>query len=692
MKPDISVIIPARNEIFLAKTIENLIENIQGNTEIIAVCDGYWPVPPIQDNPKVHIIYHTTALGQRASTNKAVQLSRAKYIIKVDAHCSFDKGFDVKMLEVMQDDWTMVPIMRNLHAFDWVCEEGHRRYQGPSGPCDVCGKPTTMDIKWIGKNNPQSTSYCFDSEPHFQYFNKFKERPEYIEGKKKGLTETMSLQGSFFMLTREKYLELNICDEAFGNWGSQGIEVACKTWLSGGRVVVNHNTWYAHMFRTQGGDFSFPWPASGRGADRAKKYAKDLFFTNSWDKQVRPLSWLLEKFWPVPGWTEKQLEEIKDVELVDKDHRIKHYWIDRGLNVPDGVLVATPSEGEDGLSQEVEEEIKTVNEYYKVRNTMEPKIGIVYYTDNRGDEVILEACRNRIRQYFKEDQIVSVSLKPLDFGKNIVLNLERGVLTMFKQILAGVEASDADIIFLAEHDVLYHPSHWDFRPSRKDLFYYDENRWFVDAADGKALFYRAMSTSLLCAHKDLLVEHYRKRVKRVEEEGFSLKLGYEPGNHPYPRGVDHYRRESWMAPFPSIDIRHSKNLTPSRWSQDQFRNKGNLRDWQFSDEIPGWGLVKGRFFEFLKEALEANMPYKRYDPVPESEMFKERYRGHYTICQFLRDIYQMTDNEEIKMKCRIGIRMTKKMHERLKYYKSREQERLLQEAQMDKELDDSFEG
>lgn len=50
----------------------------------------------------------------------------------------------------------------------------------------------------------------------------------------------------------------------YGSWGNQGIEVACKTWLSGGRVLVNHNTWYAHMFRTQGAEFGFPYPQSGR--------------------------------------------------------------------------------------------------------------------------------------------------------------------------------------------------------------------------------------------------------------------------------------------------------------------------------------------------------------------------------------------------------------------------------------------
>ena len=47
----LSVLIPARNEIFLNQTIENILSNMRGDTQIIAVCDGNWPDPPIKDNP-----------------------------------------------------------------------------------------------------------------------------------------------------------------------------------------------------------------------------------------------------------------------------------------------------------------------------------------------------------------------------------------------------------------------------------------------------------------------------------------------------------------------------------------------------------------------------------------------------------------------------------------------------------------
>lgn len=241
--------------------------------------------------------------------------------MKVDAHCSFDKGFDRKMLEAFKetgDNVTMVPIMRNLWAFDWKCHRcGWKKYQGPTPErCKDCKDSRYMRKKmiWKGKHNPQSTSYSFNSEPRFQYFEDWKHRPQYVKDKKeKGLTETMSLQGSCFMLTREKYWELDICDEKLGNWGNQGIEAACKTWLSGGRVLVNHNTWYAHMFRTQGGDFGFPWPNKGRDTQITKRNVKKLIWDNKWPKQEKPLSWLLKKFWPVNGWTEEDLDKLKEV-------------------------------------------------------------------------------------------------------------------------------------------------------------------------------------------------------------------------------------------------------------------------------------------------------------------------------------------------------------------------------------------
>lgn len=321
---DLSILIPARNEMFISNTVEDLLKKKRGLTQIIVGLDGVQDTT-IPKHPDVLVVFASHSLGQRGMTNTLARLSTAKYLAKTDAHCSFDEGFDVKLMDAMKghDNWTVVPTMKNLHAFDWKCMKcGKKTYQGPTPgtpkgimQCEDCGNKDYDTFKrkilWYAKPSPNSTSYCFDPEPHFQYFADFKKRQE-GQG---DITPTMSLQGSFFMLTRDKYWELNISDEkTFGSWGSQGIEVACKTWLSGGEVMCVQKTWYAHMFRTQGGDFSFPYHQAQSQVNEAKAKAKQIFFENRFEGQIHPLSWLVEKFWPVYGWTDEDLKKLKETE------------------------------------------------------------------------------------------------------------------------------------------------------------------------------------------------------------------------------------------------------------------------------------------------------------------------------------------------------------------------------------------
>lgn len=513
---DLSILIPARHEQFLARTVQDILEHKEGRTQVIIFLDGEWSDPGIPDHPDVVIIHSSVSIGQRAATNQAARVSTAKYLMKCDAHVSFSQGFDVQMMADMQDNWTMVPIMRNLHAFDWVCEKGHRRYQGPSGACLECGLPTVQDVVWIAKNSPQSKSYRFDREMHFQYFGEFSKRPE-GQG---DLTPTMGLQGSCFMMTREKYWELDICDEEHGSWGQQGVEVACKTWLSGGEVRVNHKAYYAHMFRTQGGDFGFPYPISGRQVEHARKYSKALWLGNSWPKAIHDLQWLIDKFAPVPGWD------------------------DTGKPV-------------------------TSNK------------GIIYYTDNQLNVKLAQKVQKQIRSIGLP--IASVSLKTMNnMGTNAYMPaLSRGPLTMFKQILAALRLSDAEIVFFCEHDVLYHPSHFDFIPPQRDKFYYNLNWWKV-REDGFAVRWDAKQVSQLCCYREHAIEYYKERIADIEANGFNRS--YEPG------GRDPNLYGTWSSEFPNIDVRHPGTLTKSKWSPDDFRDKSTGENWAESTtaNIPGW--------------------------------------------------------------------------------------------------------
>ncbi|MDD5018563.1 MAG: hypothetical protein PHO15_10755, partial [Eubacteriales bacterium] len=39
---------------------------------------------------------------------------------------------------------------------------------------------------------------------------------------------------------------------------------------------------------------------------------RDFFFENRWCHQIRPLSWLLDRFAPIAGWTEEEMEEARE--------------------------------------------------------------------------------------------------------------------------------------------------------------------------------------------------------------------------------------------------------------------------------------------------------------------------------------------------------------------------------------------
>jgi hypothetical protein len=321
---DLSVIIPARNEEFLARTVEDVLVKKQGKTEVIVILDGVWANPPVINHPDVTIIYHSQSIGQRAATNEGCRLSKAKYIMKLDGHCIVDEGFDIKLMADCQYDWTVIPRMYNLHAFDRVCPKcKHRIYQGPEPiNCEKCGTKMIRAMIWKVRWHKRSDFMRFDTDLHFQYFGSLGHRPE-SQG---DIVDTMSFIGACWFMHRQRYRDIDGLDESWGSWGQVGTEISCKSWLSGGRLVVNKKTWFCHLFRTQGGSFGFPYPQSGNQVARARKKSQDVFLNNKWPKQVKPLSWLIEKFKPLPDWHdksgEKRLREVTDAGITfDKLHK-----------------------------------------------------------------------------------------------------------------------------------------------------------------------------------------------------------------------------------------------------------------------------------------------------------------------------------------------------------------------------------
>ena len=556
---DLSVLIASRNEEFLVRTVNDVLDKRRANTEVIVILDGAWSDPELEENPDVTVIYHRESVGQRGGINEAAKLSKAKYIMKLDAHCIMDEGFDVKLMADMKPDWTVIPMQYNLHAFNWKCKKcGNEWYQGPTptfchNPGEGKGQNKECDGKvfervmvWEKRKRRHTEFWRFDKNLQFKYWGGLGKRPE----SQTEVAETMSFIGACWFMERERFLDLGGLDEDHGSWGQVGTEMSCKAWLSGGKLMVNKKTWYAHLFRTQGGDFSFPYNISGKQTQSARTYSQKFWRGGKWPKQVKPLHWLVEKFWPVDGWDAKDLEAI-------------------GGSV-------------DGQKQ---------------ANTEK---GIIFYTDNQLNLRIAHAVQDQLKRIGLP--IVSSSLKPMTFGHNVCLApLKRGYLTMFKQILASLEALKTDYAFFCEHDVMYHPSHFDFKPERDDVWYYNVNMWKVDVGSGKSIRTdNCKQVSGICVNRSFAIKHYQKRVKMMEEylakngeEGFNKyvrSVGFEPGTHNRAERVDDSKSEIYESAYPNLDIRHNANLTPTRWDPKQFRNKKFTEGWKECHvyDIPRW--------------------------------------------------------------------------------------------------------
>ena len=101
-------------------------------------------------------------------------------------------------------------------------------------------------------------------------------------------------------------------DEAnYGMFIGEPQEIGLKVWLSGGKNMINKKTWYGHLWKgtpyreLHKKVMGFPYTRVGDSEfKRGNKYSTDFWFNNRWAERKHDLSWLVERFAPVPTWPE----------------------------------------------------------------------------------------------------------------------------------------------------------------------------------------------------------------------------------------------------------------------------------------------------------------------------------------------------------------------------------------------------
>jgi glycosyltransferase involved in cell wall biosynthesis len=286
----VSILIPSRNELFLKKTVEDILEKATGDIEVIPVLDGYDRAehPVLPDDKRIRTIVHDVSKGMRTSINEAASIATGKYLMKTDAHCLFGPGFDEILQRDCEDNEIIIPRRYSLDAENWKLND--------KSPVD------SMYYFY-----PFTPGHEHDPGLHGRTWS---ERREFL--KDKTVYEDMTFQGSCWFMWKEHFVDRikgmdNIGYETFmGEPQEIGFKTQLGPWH--GRVMVNKNTYYAHLHK--GKQYGRMYFLSSSERLRGNAYSFDFWWNNRWEERIHDIEWLIDKFWPLPNWPENW-KEIK---------------------------------------------------------------------------------------------------------------------------------------------------------------------------------------------------------------------------------------------------------------------------------------------------------------------------------------------------------------------------------------------
>lgn len=212
-------------------------------------------------------------------------------------------------------------------------------------------------------------------------------------------------------------------------------------------------------------------------------------------------------------------------------------------------------------------------------------ISIVYYTANALSEHFSQATQKVLLESAGGIPIISVSHKPMDLGSNIVVDLPRGLTSIYKQALIGAKAATTPYIALCEDDVLYSPEHFKHRP-KPNTWSYNMNSWNLYTWGEPMFTYKPPGGrrglyALIC-ERELLIEHLEERFSLWPDE-IDPRIFGEPGKYDSQLGTTPYPSEAFYITPPNVVFSHQSALGFGHLGTR--KGVGKIR----ALEVPYWG-------------------------------------------------------------------------------------------------------
>ena len=213
---------------------------------------------------------------------------------------------------------------------------------------------------------------------------------------------------------------------------------------------------------------------------------------------------------------------------------------------------------------------------------------ILYYSSNRENPEFEQKIRDEILKICGNIPIVSVSQKPINFGKNICVgNVGHSYLNLYRQTLIGAKAAKTEYLIFAEADFLYSKEYFDFEPKGANLYRYD-NDWVIltNPRFGYKYFKKPFAGGTLICKRQFMIdilEEYLEGQPEWIDGNFVVK-----DKNGKPK-IDHTTITKFEEPFeiftgsPCVSFKTGDGMT-QRFSVPDRHNK--------VDTLPYWGNGK----------------------------------------------------------------------------------------------------
>jgi hypothetical protein len=189
----------------------------------------------------------------------------------------------------------------------------------------------------------------------------------------------------------------------------------------------------------------------------------------------------------------------------------------------------------------------------------------------------------------KDTPFISVSKKLLVFTNNIVVDIPRSHVNIYRQALIGVKAAETKYIAIAEDDIFYSPEHFKKRPTRPNVFAYNIACWSIYTWSKPPIFSYTgrRNHGMLICERDLYIKAMEERfAKFTDDSQIDNSIWAEPGKYERQLGVTVQESEVFYTDPACVMFSHPQGLSHN--TLGERKRLAPIRAY----EIPHWGRAE----------------------------------------------------------------------------------------------------